>query len=116
MNYYIDIGAYETLVITGEQETLSETGRIKVFPNPFVSKVNISFNIEETEFVQILILDVKGILVKELENSLISPGYYQSQWRIDDESATKLPIGVYYLKVSRGQNNETLKLLHSGVK
>jgi predicted outer membrane repeat protein len=116
MNYYIDIGAYETLVITGEQETLSETGRIKVFPNPFASEVNIFFNIEETQFVQILIIDARGNVVRELENSLISPEFYQSQWRIDDESATKLPTGVYYLKVSRGQNNETLKLLHSGVK
>ena len=51
-----------------------------VFPNPFKSEVNITFTLQDPQYVRIWIMDSKGQVVDELENSLLLSGSFYYQW------------------------------------
>jgi predicted outer membrane repeat protein len=112
MNSFIDIGAYETLVITGDNEMNLDENLIQIFPNPFGSEVNISFSIGEPQQVTITLLNAKGSLIKLIVNSHLTPG--EHLYRIDNPDLDKneYTAGMYYLQFSFGRKDITRKLIH----
>jgi predicted outer membrane repeat protein len=116
MNYYVDIGAYETLVITSEMEKSDITGRTTVSPNPFSSEVKIDFCLDETTPVQIILLNAHGMVLRQLEKAVLSPGRHQYKWNIRSKDSNESADGFFILKIVRVQQEETFKLLHTRVK
>jgi hypothetical protein len=116
MNYNVDIGAYETLVITSEMETSDKTGLSSVSPNPFRSEVNIEFYLDENTPVQITLCNSLGMVLRQLENAVLSPGHHQYKWNIGNKDSNEFADGLFIVKIVRGQKEETFKLLHTGVK
>jgi len=112
MNYYLDIGAYETLVITSNPEFNSNTEGIFVFPNPFESEVNITFKLMEPHAIRVWIMDSKGRMVNELENSVLVSGSYQYHWAVGNSPGMTGRDGIYFLNIKKGTSIETRKLLH----
>jgi predicted outer membrane repeat protein len=112
MNYYIDIGAYETLVITSDPEFNSNTEGIFVFPNPFESEVNISFFLSESQPVKIFIIDSNGSIITRSVNTNLISGHHQFHFTIHDKETAKNTDGLYYLIIRIGQKEQTLRLLH----
>jgi hypothetical protein len=112
MNYYIDIGAYETLVITSEEEFNSPAEITNVFPNPFQSEVSITITLNEPQDVRIWILDIKGQEITELENSFLASGSFHYQWSPGNSPGMNCRDGIYYLNIEKGPIVETRKLLH----
>jgi predicted outer membrane repeat protein len=111
MNYYIDIGAYETLVITSEEELFSQNDVTNVFPNPFRSEVNITFTFKEPQNIIIWIVNTKGQVVEELENSFLTSGSYQYDWSPGDNQGINCSTGIYYLKIKKDKIVETKKII-----
>jgi len=76
------------------------------YPNPFNPSTTIKFQISNKSFVNLSIYDIRGILIKTLENSTVSPGFYSITW-----DAGNNPSGVYLCVLKTEKTVSTIKLL-----
>jgi hypothetical protein len=81
------------------------------YPNPFNPSTNISFRLTEPELVTLNIYDISGRLLKNLLNTNLSAGSHSVRWDSKDESGKTLAAGVYFYKLSAGENSSTKKML-----
>jgi hypothetical protein len=105
-------------------DKLPEEG-LNLFPNPFVTSVNISLDVHEAPrtFEQaqpsnesgissVRIYDVKGRLVRTiLEEEFLHPGEYSMGWDGNDENGMKVSPGVYYCKLQIGDRSVTKRVI-----
>ncbi len=89
-----------------EQELL-EKESIKMYPNPFTSKVNISFKLNKNKPITAVVYNQIGVKIAVLkENEKLSSGIHDIQWDTDG-----IPNGIYFLKLQMGKEAKTMKLV-----
>jgi hypothetical protein len=95
--------------------TKSQTPIIKVFPNPFSKQTRISFSkVQGAKSIELKIYDAAGRVVRSFPIiNLCNPNksVVSVYWDGTDDSNRKLPCGVYFLKFTAGDYEETRKLL-----
>ena len=64
--------------------------QLSVYPNPFSSTVAINYSIVKKSEIEILIYDMQGILIEELEKETKQVGNYNIVWDGSD-----MPTGIY---------------------
>ncbi len=69
------------------------------FPNPFSDKLNVSFDLPQSDFVNISVYDLTGKRVSELVNEALPQGNNSFCWAGAIENGKKLNPGVYFLRV-----------------
>ena len=67
------------------------------FPNPFNPIVSLSFEMYDSEIIDIMIYDMLGRPVKKLLNKLQQPGYQRIYWDGTDESGLPVSSGTYFI-------------------
>jgi hypothetical protein len=97
--------------MTSQMEFNVQTEETTVFPNPFQSRLNISFTLNEPQVVRILIADTQGRIVDEIEDGILASGTHQYLWFPDVKSTTGADNGIYFLNIIKGQNTESRKLI-----
>ncbi len=97
----VDIGVYKlsfsTDVVSVEKQ-IEAVNDIKVYPNPIQSESNISFTIEKTNFVNLVLIDAKGNVVSTLVNKVMNPGSYNIPL-----NNMYLSSGMYYMQLYAGE-------------
>ena len=76
------------------------------YPNPFNPFTNISFDIQNSNHVRIIIYNALGEEVVTLVNEKLSAGSYEVNW-----DASGNPSGVYFYKLQAGDYKETKKMM-----
>ena len=76
------------------------------FPNPFNPIITIPFNLPESHYVEIVIIDVLGQVVAELSNEIWLPGQQSITWNANQYSS-----GVYFINFNSGNHYKTQKIL-----
>jgi len=76
------------------------------YPNPFNSTTNLEFNITNSGFVNLQVIDVFGRGVVTLVNEVKSPGTYNVQW-----NAKNVAGGLYFVRMKAGEQTKTIKIL-----
>jgi hypothetical protein len=76
------------------------------FPNPFNPIITIPFNLPESHYVEIVIIDILGQVVTELSNETWLPGQQSITWNANQNSS-----GVYFIHFSSGTYYKTQKIL-----
>ena len=76
------------------------------FPNPFNPIITIPFNLPESHYVEIVIIDVLGQVVAELSNETWLPGQQSITWNANQYSS-----GVYFINFNSGNHYKTQKIL-----
>ncbi len=80
--------------------------KVKVYPNPFVEKLNIMFELEKAGTVSLSIVNQSGLEVeKVLNNRSLEAGIHSFQWDVPH-----LPSGFYYYRVISGDKVQNFKL------
>ncbi len=79
---------------------------LKAYPNPFNPSVNIDYYINESNFVEINILNLEGKVVDVLESSFKNNGTHSIVW-----NGNHLSSGVYFVNISYGDKVATQKLM-----
>ena len=75
------------------------------YPNPFYNHTTIEFIIKEKAMVNLILLDSKGNTVKTLiKNQSFASGKHQVKWYADNDAGQKVPDGIYFYKLSSGNN------------
>lgn len=86
------------------------------YPNPFNPETTISFTVGSESkggALQVVgrIYNLKGQLVKELLNEKLTPKRYNYTWKGDDNSGKTVASGVYYLRLTIGDEVKTGKMV-----
>jgi hypothetical protein len=105
-----EFGENAERVIAKENNPISPSTQLKIYPNPVTSFTNISFSLPQCQKVSIQIFDMIGRLVKTLADAQMTAGTHQLVWNSTDEKGRHVNSGVYLLKLSSGNYTETKKL------
>ncbi len=98
--------------ITTEKD-VPETG-ILVAPNPFTSGTTFFLRSKGNETATIDIYDFRGLLIKRLAfGKQLMAGINDFGWDATDGSGNSIPAGMYFYKLTRGNNIECGKLIMS---
>lgn len=90
--------------IVGIEQELILANALKLFtllqnyPNPFNPSTTIEYKIPEPGIVKILIYDIRGQLVKTVENNFKKAGNYKLTWNSENEFGQKVSSGIYLLQ------------------
>lgn len=76
------------------------------YPNPFNSMTHISFSLSSGGTVQLLVTDILGRTVAELEKNFLAPGLQQFSF-----DASRHASGVYFYSLIKGSSTETKKMI-----
>ena len=91
-------------------EQLESPYELKIAPNPISLETSgsttISFSLEQSEKVSLMIFDFHGRLVKTLTDHFLEEGEHSVSWNIEEINA-----GVYFLKLQFGDFIKTEKLI-----
>ena len=88
-----------------ECSVISEFKILSVYPNPFNPVTNISYYLNESADVEIIIYDLAGRKVQTLDNSFKESGEYTVSWDASNHSS-----GIYYIQISNGEMLKTQKM------
>jgi hypothetical protein len=87
------------------------------YPNPFNPTTIISYTVRATETLgqkvpttNLTIFNVLGRKVKTLVDEVQIPGTYYIEWDGTDSRKNKVASGIYFYRLSRGQDYETKKM------
>jgi hypothetical protein len=82
----------------------------KVFPNPFNRSASdaivFPFALPASAheyFVQIEVLDARGMRVKNVLHEKLAPGFYEAKWEGTDENSKSCAAGIYVYRVTLSQ-------------
>ena len=81
------------------------------FPNPFNPIVSLSFEMYDSEIIDIMIYDILGRPVKKLLNKLQQPGYQRIYWDGTDESGLPVSSGTYVYSIRIGNHIQNKKIV-----
>jgi hypothetical protein len=80
-------------------------------PNPFNPSTIIQYDLAEPGHVTVKIYDVKGALVRTLEDRDREPGRYEIGWNAQDDRGSRVSSGVYFYRLETHGFTQTRKLV-----
>lgn len=92
---------------TGEVfENPGEISQISCNPNPFRNEMILTMRLNYDQHIVAEVYNLQGAKIKTLLNSDLPGGYYEVQWKGDNESGNKVLEGVYFYKIKTGNGTE----------
>lgn len=83
-----------------------------VYPNPFNPETNIKFELFKEAKVNVWIYNSLGQLIKKLiDNKNLKRGKHQYNWNSLNLNGKKVPSGIYFIKISIGEQTSTQKVV-----
>jgi len=99
-------GSFEYSPVRMVDFTSEVAEEISVYPNPFKDQVNLGFTVSENAAVQVEILDLYGKVVYKGNFNQVA-----GEAGINVPALNKLATGIYVIKVAKGENVLTRKLI-----
>jgi parallel beta-helix repeat protein len=108
---YVDFIPWLTEAGVEEESDIEFFSISQCYPNPFMDRTQIEYNLPTISNVNIAVYNVLGARMKILLNNRQNPGIYTITWDGRDERGNKLPSGFYFLNFKAGDYKGTRKLL-----
>lgn len=96
------------LETTSLEEDLSMDINLTAWPNPFIDQLKLKWEQQSIMKVKIALIDAKGMLVKEIANSVFPSGYNS----IDVLKTTNLKPGIYFISMLIEDDLKVIRLVH----
>lgn len=82
------------------------------YPNPFNSSTEIQYSLQNKGYVQLLIYNLQGQLVRAFASGYCQPGEYAARWNGCTDSGAPLASGIYFYRlILDGQAAATKRLV-----
>ena len=78
---------------------------VRIYPNPVVDKLTVSFSPNSAETVKLELLSINGKTISNLFNGTCFAGEQSMVFQID------LEAGIYLLRIQTGNENQIRKLI-----
>ena len=102
---YGEVNTWAYAGISNRKKIATESP-VSVYPNPYTTRFSVRFNLNKQGKVDISVYDIAGKLVKK------SVKTYTSGLHTVNMDISKIPQGVYFVRVNTGNNTFTRKLIH----
>ena len=111
--YYLNIVGTTTIVANDDNDVARYADRvIGNYPNPFNPETKIEFSVKNDNTpVKIKIYNIKGELVKTLENGVFPAGHHSVTWYGKDRRDRSAASGVYFYKTVIGKEQFVNKMI-----
>ncbi len=76
---------------------------MSVFPNPFNGSVTISFETQVPGHFEVVIYDVTGAKVRDLDRGTVPSGFYRMVWDGTNGAGQEVSSGVYFVRLRTPQ-------------
>ncbi len=90
----------------GINEIADKLSGLNIYPNPVGNQAGVSFDLKETEDVNVKLFTLNGVMAKELMNEKVNQGFCNRVFDMDG-----LASGVYLLKLQVGDAYITKKIV-----
>ena len=70
------------------------------YPNPFNPETTIAYDLPEEGLVDLTVYNLNGDMITTIYYGIQEAGSYQYRWRAMDENGSRVPSGLYVLKLS----------------
>ncbi|MGY8815883.1 MAG: T9SS type A sorting domain-containing protein, partial [Gammaproteobacteria bacterium] len=80
-------------------------------PNPFNPSTHIRFDLPKDESISLIIYNVVGKEVVQINRDNLSAGSHVINWKGQDQYGTPLPSGLYIYRLMAGNKVSTKKML-----
>jgi hypothetical protein len=87
------------------------TALLNAYPNPFNPNTNLRYSLKEAGSVRMDIYNAKGQLVRSMNASHATPGYFSMNWDGRDASGKTVGSGVYMYRMTSGQYTAAKKMI-----
>ncbi len=104
-------GAAAILPEPEPEKAPTATDLVAIVPNPFNPSTTIHYDVAAQGNVAIAIYDVSGRFVRELVNRSESAGSHSITWEGADSRGAPVASGIYFVKLSAGSVNRTMKMV-----
>jgi flagellar hook assembly protein FlgD len=103
--------AAEDYLISGIENQGKDKDLLVISPNPFNESTTITFNLQSANNVKIEVLDMNGKLITTLFEGISDAGKHQLNWNGNDNTGKKGDNGVYFVKVTSGNEVRLTKVV-----
>ncbi|MCD4817901.1 MAG: PKD domain-containing protein [Candidatus Cloacimonetes bacterium] len=79
-----------------KEPEIESTSLSNNFPNPFSDKTVINFSLKTDSFVELIIFNLKGQIVRKLVNNSLVKGHYTKDWDGKDQNANDVQSGMFF--------------------
>ena len=100
-----DMGLTNTLSINGSDLIPENINLSQNYPNPFKGSTIIPFDLPESRYVVINIIDVKGRKIRTLIDGNQSSGFNSVLWDGKNEDGDEVSSGVYFYQINVKSNS-----------
>jgi flagellar hook assembly protein FlgD len=112
-SYFKNMQLTYTPVGVGYDEKIDVNLQFLSFPNPFPEKLNISFELPQSDYVNISVYDLGGKRMAELVNEVLPQGNNSFSWTGKTGNGVKLNPGVYFLRFVYQGRMYMQKIIHT---
>jgi len=108
-----NIATVQFTALTDEEIQHPQTGAIitRMYPNPFSVNSNIELYLAKSDLVMVSVYNLKGQLVKQLSNAMLTKGTHVLNWNGLDENNRAVKNGIYFCKLHSAKGTQTMKLV-----
>lgn len=94
-----------TVSITVGLDELDAIGAMSLFPNPTADQATLSFELQNSQVVEAVLMNVNGQIVQTIANEEMTEGTHELQITTSD-----LEAGIYFAVIRAGASTQTLRL------
>ncbi len=100
-------------IMSGPPHVTAPTGTsvMSISPNPFNPETAISFHLERTGHVRIVIYDIRGAIVRRLTDETLPAGDRVARWNGADDAGRPASSGIYFVRMTAGSHTEARKIV-----
>jgi len=106
-----DVWVKEVGILSADNAIENVNPVLKVFPNPFNSKINIQYSLGSTSRVHLSITDSSGKLIKNLVDKKQHKGLQKITWNGLDEKGNNVPAGNYLCRIIVDKKPQAVKTI-----
>jgi hypothetical protein len=81
------------------------------YPNPFSDFTQLSFTLEQSAQVDMVVVDLQGRIVRNLASGKFSPGNHMQRWNARDNAGAKVASGIYLIQLRTESGVATTKVM-----
>ena len=89
--------------IASNRRILPASFQLSSYPNPFNAQMSIEFTLPEQGVVELLVYDILGKKIVELEHGFLQAGHNRQQWNGRNKFDQPLPSGIYFIQLNNRQ-------------